>query len=51
MAALRVVVGEDNALVREGIVRILEHGGVDVVDPRRHGGGHRDAPEITTAAR
>ncbi|GAA1333210.1 response regulator transcription factor [Pseudonocardia xinjiangensis] len=32
MAALRVVVGEDNALVREGIVRILEHGGVDVVD-------------------
>jgi DNA-binding NarL/FixJ family response regulator len=32
VAALRVVVGEDNALVREGIVRILEHGNVDVVD-------------------
>ena len=32
MAALRVVVGEDNALVREGIVRILERAGIDVVD-------------------
>ncbi|OLT12387.1 hypothetical protein BJF78_04070 [Pseudonocardia sp. CNS-139] len=31
MAALRVVVGEDHALVREGIVRILERGGVEVV--------------------
>jgi len=28
---LRVVVGEDQALVREGIVRILERGGLEVV--------------------
>jgi DNA-binding NarL/FixJ family response regulator len=32
VAALRLIVGEDNALVREGIVRILERDGVDVVD-------------------
>jgi DNA-binding NarL/FixJ family response regulator len=32
VAELRIVVGEDQALVREGIVRILERGGVDVVD-------------------
>ena len=31
MAAPRVVVAEDQALVREGIVRILERGGIDVV--------------------
>ncbi|MFD1524603.1 response regulator transcription factor [Pseudonocardia yunnanensis] len=29
---MRLIVGEDNALVREGIVRILERDGVDVVD-------------------
>jgi DNA-binding NarL/FixJ family response regulator len=32
VAALRLVVGEDNGLVREGIIRILERGGIDVVD-------------------
>ena len=31
VAALRVVVGEDQALVREGVVRILERAGVTVV--------------------
>jgi DNA-binding NarL/FixJ family response regulator len=31
VAAPRVVVAEDQALVREGIVRILERGGIDVV--------------------
>jgi DNA-binding NarL/FixJ family response regulator len=31
MAALRVVVGEDDVLMREGIARILRDGGLDVV--------------------
>jgi DNA-binding NarL/FixJ family response regulator len=30
-APIRVVVGEDQAIVREGVIRILEHAGFDVV--------------------
>lgn len=41
-ARLRVVVGEDQALVREGIVRVLERAGVDVV------GVAVDAPDLGT---
>src|SRR3954452_10598558 len=32
-AALRVVVGEDDVLLREGIVRLLAEAGLDVVAP------------------
>jgi DNA-binding NarL/FixJ family response regulator len=46
--AMRVVVGEDQALMREGIVRLLEEAGFDVVgqagdavDLRRKVGAHR----------
>jgi DNA-binding NarL/FixJ family response regulator len=38
--AVRVVVGEDEPLVREGIVRVLEHAGFEVV------GVAADAPEL-----
>jgi DNA-binding NarL/FixJ family response regulator len=42
---LRVVVGEDQTLVREGIVRVLERAGVDVV------GVAVDAPDLLDSAR
>jgi DNA-binding NarL/FixJ family response regulator len=42
---LRVVVGDDHALVREGIVRMLERAGIDVV------GEAADADEVLAAVR
>ena len=51
---IRVVVGEDQALVREGIVRILEHAGLEVVgvaadadDLVRKAGAHN--PDVVIA--
>lgn len=51
---IRVVVGEDQALVREGILRILEHAGLDVVgvaadaeDLVRKAGAH--SPDVVIA--
>src|ERR1044072_2170147 len=42
--AVRVVVGEDEALVREGIVRVLEQAGFEVV------GVAADAPDLLRKA-
>ena len=54
MPRLRVLVGEDQPLVREGIVRVLERGGFDVVavagdaeDLVRKAGGHHPDVVIT----
>jgi DNA-binding NarL/FixJ family response regulator len=54
MAPIRVVVGEDEPLVREGIVRVLEEAGLDVVgvagdaeDLVRKAGAHRPDVVIT----
>ena len=53
-APIRVVVGEDEPLVREGIVRVLEEAGLDVVgvagdaqDLVRKAGAHRPDVVIT----
>src|SRR3954454_6851639 len=43
--AVRIVVGEDQPLVREGIVRVLEEGGYEVV------GVAGDAPDLLRKAR
>jgi DNA-binding NarL/FixJ family response regulator len=42
--SLRIVVGEDQPLVREGIVRVLEHGGFEVV------GVAADGPDLVRKA-
>jgi DNA-binding NarL/FixJ family response regulator len=54
MAAIRVLVGEDQPLVREGIVRVLEEGGLEVVavaadadELVRKAGGHHPDVVIT----
>jgi DNA-binding NarL/FixJ family response regulator len=54
MAAIRVVVGEDEPLVREGIVRVLEAGGFEVVgvaadatDLVRKAGAHKPDVVVT----
>jgi DNA-binding NarL/FixJ family response regulator len=44
-ARIRVVVGEDQPLVREGIVRVLEDGGFEVV------GTAADAPDLVRKAK
>src|ERR671912_2550223 len=43
--SVRIVVGEDQPLVREGIVRVLEEGGYEVV------GVAGDAPDLIRKAR